>query len=82
MNDIFLKALESFNLLEVLAVGVLMFYMYSRIGLKFEKIDTKFDKLDDNISKVDKRLCKMEGRLNSKSYCHLSNQGQKRKHHG
>lgn len=75
--------LSKLDFAQLIAIGVLLWFMYSRIEKKFDKINQKFDKVDQRFDKVDLRfdkleekvtdidriLCRLEGAFSSKDCC-------------
>lgn len=64
------------NLGNLIVMGAMMWFMYSRLDRKFDAVDKKFDaighrldKMQETITDIDRRLCRLEGAFQSKDCC-------------
>lgn len=84
--DILLKL----DLAQLAAIGVMMWFFYSRLNNKIEKLDikldtqisnlsAKIDKLDEKVTDIDRRVCRMEGAFNNKECCMIKDSIQLKK---
>ena len=74
--DLPLNILEKLDIVNLIAMGSMLWFAYGRIEKKFEKIDQRFDKIDQRFDKmeekmndIDRRLCRLEGAFASKDCC-------------
>ena len=58
-----IEVLKELNMPNLIAMGAMLWFMYSRIEKKFEKIDQRFEKIDQRFEKIDQRFEKIEDRL-------------------
>ena len=76
--EIVYQVLNDLDKGQIVAVGLMFWFFYSRINKRFDKVDDRFDKieiriekLDEKITDIDRRVCRMEGALNNKECCLL-----------
>lgn len=75
ITDILLKI----DLAQLAAIGVMMWFFYSRLDAKIEKLDAKIEKLDAKINDIDKRVFAIETMLHMKDCCVLKSDSQMKK---
>ena len=74
MNDIIFQTINSMNIPQLIAIGGMIWFFYSRLdgkindlkedmNRKFEKVDQRFEKVDQRFEKVDQRFDKIEEKL-------------------
>lgn len=72
MGDIF-QILKEINVAQLIAIGIMLWFFYSRLLSKLErsetKLDAKIDKLDTKVNDIDKRLFAIETLLHMKDCC-------------
>jgi hypothetical protein len=82
MTDPIIQFLKEINIIQLVAIGAIVWFFYSRLDNKIAKLDAKFedkfDKLSEKVEDVDRRLCRIEGSLSSHGHC-LFNQTQPEK---
>lgn len=67
MQELIIKFIENARVIDIMAVGAMMWIMYSRIEKKFDKIEKKFDRIDEKFdrleAKIDARFDKVDERF-------------------
>lgn len=88
--DTVIDLAKQLNVAQLIPIGVMMWFFYSRLDMKIEKLDkkldlsvgrleTKIDKLDEKVTDIDRRVCRMEGALTNKECCMLKDNRTKEK---
>lgn len=62
MAEIFVQMLKEINIMQVAAIGIVIWFFYARIDRKIEKLDNKIEKLDNKVDTVKKDL---EGKIDT-----------------
>jgi predicted nucleic acid-binding Zn-ribbon protein len=62
--EVFIEILKEINVSELIAMGIMLWFFYSRMEKKFDKINDRFEKVDARFEKVDARFEKIEITLN------------------
>jgi hypothetical protein len=70
---------KEINLAQLVIIGLMFWFFYSRLDGKINKLDEKINKLDEKVDDVDKRLCRIEGSLASQGHCLFSQNQAKEK---
>lgn len=65
MPDVVVEFLKDINIVQLVAIGVILWFFYSRL-------DSKIEKLGEKVEDVDRRLCRIEGSLASQGHCLFS----------
>ena len=72
--------LKEINIIQLISIGIMLWFFYSRLDKKIEKLElkidnidlrlsNKIDKLNDKVEDIDRRLCRIEGSLSSSGHC-------------
>jgi hypothetical protein len=73
MQDLAIQFLKDINIGQLLAIGFMFWYFYSRLDVKIKEskneLGSRIDKLSDKVEDVDRRLCRIEGRLATQGHC-------------
>lgn len=74
--DSIIELIKSLDIPQLITMGVMLWFFYSRLEKKIELFDAKLtaqiNKIDEKLTDVDRRVCRIEGSLNSKECCMLS----------
>ncbi len=64
MENLFYETVKLINPVQLILIGLIVFYFYNRLDQKFEKrfdkIDERFDKVDEKFDKVDEKFDKVQ----------------------
>lgn len=86
--------LQKINIAELICIGIMFWFFYSRLDRKIEKLDEKLDskiekldekltaridKLDEKITDIDRRVCRVEGILTNKECCMIKDESKMKK---
>lgn len=74
---------KTLDIAQLVAMGIMIWFFYSRLEFKMEKlsqridaldikVSSRIDKVDEKLTDIDRRVCRIEGSLNSKDCCMLS----------
>ncbi len=73
-----IEMLKTMDIGQVLVLGLMLWFFYSRLENKIEKMDVKLslkiEKLDEKISDIDKRVFAIETMLHMKDCCMLKDE--------
>ncbi len=84
MQDLVVELLRNINISQLIAVGVMLWFFYSRLDSKIDKSKSELkddmsklrselkgdiNKLADKVEDVDRRLCRIEGSLATQGHC-------------
>jgi len=68
-----IEMMQDINVGELMAIGIMMWFLYARLDNKITKVDEKLssriDSLSFKIDDVDRRLCRIEGSLATQGHC-------------
>lgn len=78
--DQLIELMKEINIGQLIAIGVMFWFFYSRLDGKIEKTNLKIaeseksigeriDKLGDKVEDIDRRLCRIEGSLATQGHC-------------
>lgn len=71
--DIVIEFLKEINICQLVAMGMMFWFFYSRLDKKISDLDKR---LSSKIEDIDRRLCRIEGSLSIQGHC-LFNQTHK-----
>jgi hypothetical protein len=70
--------IQKLNVANVLAIGAMIYFTYSRLCNKIEKshdsLSVRIDNLQETVTDIDRRVCRIEGALQSKDCCILKSE--------
>lgn len=66
MQELVIQFLKDINIVQLLAIGFMFWFFYSRLDTKMDK---RFDKLETKVEDIDRRLCRIEGSLATQGHC-------------
>lgn len=69
MEDVILECIRSINLSQLICIGLMLWFVYSRLDNKMEKMKEEMKELKQEIHNLDKRLCRIEGILHTQDCC-------------
>jgi hypothetical protein len=69
MQEFVISFLNQVNVMQLIAIGIMFWFFYSRLDKKIEQLDGKVDDVDKRLQEVDKRLCRIEGNLAMHGHC-------------
>lgn len=72
MQDFIVEALRQVNIIQLVAIGAIFWFFYSRLN-------EKIDKLSDKVEDIDRRLCRIEGSLATHGHCLFNQEKQEKK---
>lgn len=62
MSELVVTCFEKLDVIQLLAMGIMFWFFYSRL-------DRKIDKLGEKVEDIDRRLCRIEGSLSIHGHC-------------
>lgn len=83
MTDLMIQFLKDINIGQLIAMGIMFWFFYTRLDRKINesRIESKQDKdelkdeiksLADKVEDIDRRLCRIEGSLATQGHCLFS----------
>jgi len=63
MQDLAIQFLKDINIAQLLAIGIMFWFFYSRLDKKIEKLENRMDKLENKISSLEMRVGNIETRV-------------------
>ncbi len=81
--DSIIQFMSKIDIPNLIAIGAIVWFFYSRLDNKIEKLDSKIsgkiEKLDEKINDIDKRVFAIETMLHMKDCCMLKDSGSVKK---
>lgn len=88
--DLIIEFIKDINISQLIALGIIIWFFYSRLDSKIEKLDskienvrqdvnTRIDKLSEKVEDIDRRLCRIEGSLSTHGHCLFNQSHQEKK---
>jgi hypothetical protein len=74
MPELIIDIFKQINIGQLIAMGVMLWFFYSRLDGKLDKVNERIDRLSDKVDDIDRRLCRIEGSLATQGHCLFSNQ--------
>lgn len=84
MPDVVIEFLKQVNIIQLIAIGIMVWFFYNRLDSKIDKLrgelkgdidkskgelGDRIDKLADKVEDIDRRLCRIEGSLSTHGHC-------------
>lgn len=69
MEDLIIKFISRVEPVQIISIGGMFWFFYSRFNGKIEKLESKIENLSSKIEDVDRRLCRIEGSLSTHGHC-------------
>lgn len=77
--DLPVDLLARMDILQLIAIAAMLWFLNSRMDKKFDKIDGRFDRLEEKVNDIDKRVFAIETMLHMKDCCMLKDERQQLK---
>jgi len=78
MPELIIDIFKQINIGQLIAMGLMLWFFYSRLDGKIDKgnksLSERIDKLSDKVDDIDRRLCRIEGSLATQGHCLFSHQ--------